>query len=280
MERREFLMGSVAAATAGAMFGQSRDTAKLSRIGVMSLCFESSILKDPTRPEDPKRTLDLMDFPDAMADRLGVHNVEIQHEHFFSTEPAYLQQFLGRVKKAKSRVSQINLEFGALNISAPNVIRRLEVIELTKRWIDHAVTLGCPRIMVNQGKLDPPVRAGAIEALKAMNAYAKTKKVFVSFEVRGQTWPDQLEIIKASGIHPHFDSAGYRGDEAARVKALRLMVSNSTGNLHVTTGTNIADTVKLAKELGYKGLYTIEGRGKGDPFDEVKGNIDVVLANM
>ena len=122
MKRREFLMSSAAAAAARGMWGQSPDAAKLSRIGVMSLCFESSILKDPAHPDDPKRTLDLMDFPDMMAERLGVHNVEIQHEHFFSTEPAYFQQFLGRVKKAKSRVSQINLEFGPLNVSAKDPV--------------------------------------------------------------------------------------------------------------------------------------------------------------
>jgi len=29
----------------------------------------------------------------------GVHVVEMQHEHFLSTEPAYFQEFLGRWRK-------------------------------------------------------------------------------------------------------------------------------------------------------------------------------------
>ena len=279
MKRREFLMASAAAVTARGMWGQSPDAAKLSRIGVMSLCF-SSIFKNPANPDDPKRTLDIMDFPDMLAERFRVHNMEMQHSHFFSTEPAYLQQFLGRVKKAKSRVSQINLEFGPLNVSATDPIRRLECIDLTKQWIDHAVTLGCPRVMVNQGTLEPAVRPTAIEALKTINAYAKTKKVFITFEVRGEIWEAQLDVIKASGILPHADSAGFRNDEAARVKALRLIYPNTDGNSHVTTGSNIADSVKIAKELGYKGLFTIEGRRRDDPYAEVQANIDVVLANM
>jgi sugar phosphate isomerase/epimerase len=151
---------------------------------------------------------------------------------------------------------------------------------LTKQWIDHAVTLGCPRVMVNQGTLEPAVRAAAIEALKTINAYAKTKKVFITFEVRGEIWEAQLDVIKASGILPHADSAGFRNDEAARVKALRLIYPNTDGNSHVTTGSNIADSVKIAKELGYKGLFTIEGRRRDDPYAEVQANIDVVLANM
>ena len=278
MRRREFLMSSAAGAAGGVMWGQAQDPAKLSRIGVMSLDFEN-ILKDPANPSDPKRTLDIMDYPDMLAQRFGVHNVEMQHEHFLSTEPAYIQQFLGRVKKAKSVVSQINLEFEALNVSATDPIRRLETIDLTKQWIDHAVTLGCPRVMVNQGTLEPAVRPAAIETLKTINAYAKTKKVFITFEVRGQNWEVELDVIKSSGILPHAD-CGWFPSEEARVKALRLIYPHTAGNSHVLTGSNIADSVKIAKELGYKGLFTIEGRHRGDPYEEVKADIDIVLANM
>ena len=62
---------------------------------------------------------------------------------------------------------------------------RLETIDLTKKWIDHAVMLGCPRVMVNQGTLAPEVRQAAIDTLKTINAYAKTKKVFITMENRG-----------------------------------------------------------------------------------------------
>jgi hypothetical protein len=280
MKRREFLVGSVAAAAAsGVMRGQSPNAAKLSRIGVMSLDFERTILKDPAHPDDPKRTLDIMDFPDVIAERFGVHNVEIQHEHFFSTEPAYFQQFLGRVKKAKSRVSQINVEFGPLNISTADPLLRLETIDLTKRWVDHAVTLGCPRIMVNHGTLAPPVRATAIEALRAINAYAKTKKVFITFEPPRAIWPAALDVIKAAGIWANPDCKEFQDDED-RAKGLRLMYLMTAGNSHLTTGASIALAVKIAKELGYKGLYTMESRGRGDPYAEVQTNIDIALANM
>jgi hypothetical protein len=279
MRRREFLMSSAAGAASGVMWGQGQDPAKLARIGVMSLDFEL-ILKDPANPDDPKRTLEIMDYPDMLAQRFGVHNVEMQHEHFLSTEPAYFQEFLGRVKKAKSVVSQINLEFESLDVSAPNLTRRLETIDLTKRWIDHAATLGCPRVMVNQGNLEPPgVRPAAIEALKTINAYAKTKKVFITFEVRGKIWETELDVIKAAGILPHADCGWYPSEEA-RAKALRLIYPNTAGNSHVLTGSNIADSVKIAKEVGYKGLFTIEGRHRGDPYAEVKSDIDIVLANM
>ena len=120
-----------------------------------------------------------------IAERYGVHHVEMQHSHFASTETAYLEEYRGRLKKAKSQMNQINVEFGPLNISSPDPVLRLETIDLTKKWIDHAVILGCPRVMVNQGTLAPEVRQSAIDTLKTINAYAKTKKVFVTMENRG-----------------------------------------------------------------------------------------------
>src|SRR5947209_16104100 len=82
-------------------------------------------------------------------------------------------------------MNQINLEFGPLNISSPDPVLRVETIDLTKRWVEIAVMLGCPRIMVNQGTLAPDVRQSAIDTLKTINAYGKAKKVFVTMENRG-----------------------------------------------------------------------------------------------
>ena len=49
-------------------------------------------------------------------------------------------------------MTQLVLELGELNISSPDPVLRLETVDLTKQWIDHAVTLGCPRVMVNQAR--------------------------------------------------------------------------------------------------------------------------------
>jgi sugar phosphate isomerase/epimerase len=271
-------MASAAVLAPSAMRGQGPDQAKLSRIGVMSLVF-NSVLKDPSTPDDPKRTLAIMDFPDMLAERYGIHVVEMQHEHFLSTEPAYFQEFLGRVKKAKSMLSQINLEFGPLNVSATNPVRLLETIDLTKRWIDHAATMGCPRVMVNQGTLDPAVRKSEIEALKTINAYAKTKKVAITIEPRRALWEAAFEVIQASGIKAHPD-CGMFPDDAARAKGLRLMYPMTAGNSHVYFGSNIADSVKIAKEVGYKGLYTMEGSRGEDPYARVQTMRDILLANI
>src|SRR5262245_43423627 len=98
MKRREFLLGAVAAAGfvrtrgwAQARDAAARDEAKLTRVAIMSLCF-NSILKNASQPTDPARTLDIMNIGEMLADRYGVHNVEMQHAHFPSTETAYLKE--------------------------------------------------------------------------------------------------------------------------------------------------------------------------------------------
>ena len=158
MRRREFLASAAAAMTAAGsptLWAQAQTPAKakqstLDRIAIMTLNFQR-ILKVPDVQDSPERTLDLFDIGEMIADKYGVHKVEFQHYHIASTEPSYLKELRSRLEKAKSRATQINLEFSGLNMSAPRLRDRLMAIDLTKAWVDHAVLMGAQRVMVNQG---------------------------------------------------------------------------------------------------------------------------------
>ena len=302
MRRREFLIGSAALAGMPAVWGQRPEPAKLDRIAIMSLCF-SSVLKSEAHPDDPKRTLELMDFPDMVAEHYGVHWVEMMHTHFPSTETEYLQEFRNRVAKAKSRINQIDLEFGPLNISTPDPVLRVETVDINKRWIDHAVTLGCPRVMVNQGTLAPEVRPHAIDTLKKINAYAKQKNVFVTMENRGYgatskgtlapmapgaptppSWDVVVEVIQAAGIHANPDVGNFP-DEETRAKALRIMYPLSSGSSHCHYNPERYDegkALQIAREVGYKGLFSIEAAANNgpDPYVAVQTILDELLKDI
>jgi hypothetical protein len=196
MKRREFLVGAAAGA-ASAVFarparaagvGQLKKQAALDRISIMSLNFQS-ILKVPDVPSTPERTLEFFDLATMVADTYGVHKIELQHYHIPSLETAYLREFRSRVEKAKSSVQQINLEFSDLNFSAPRLRDRLLAIDLTKMFVDHAVTLGAKRVMVNQGgPQGQPTHENkvyGIPTLKTMVDYGKSKGIIVSVETRG-----------------------------------------------------------------------------------------------
>jgi sugar phosphate isomerase/epimerase len=309
IKRREFLIGSAAAVGSPVLWGQAADQAKLARVGVMSYGF-NLIIKSDAHPDDPRRTLDILDFPEEMANRYGIHHVEIQHSHFRSTEPAYFEEFRNRLKKARSQMSQLVLEFGALNVSSADPVVRLETIELTKRWIDHAVSFGCPRVMVNQGTLAAEVRPTAIETLKTINAYAQTKKVWVTVEnrddapragggragavaaagtaniaappppARPHTWEVEAEVIKAAGVWANPDVSSFP-DNQAREAGLRTLYAMTAGSSHFKNMPDLFDSarvVQISKEVGYKGLYSIEAEPlSADPYPFVQTIVGVLL---
>jgi len=133
MKRREFLGAAAAltgAAAASRVLAQSANLASrakqstLDRIAIMTLNFQR-LLKLPDLPEEPERTLELFDVPEMIADKYGVHKIEFQHYHIPSTEPSYLKELRGQIERRKSRMTQINLEFGQLNMSAPELRNRL-----------------------------------------------------------------------------------------------------------------------------------------------------------
>ena len=314
MKRREFLMGAAAAAgLAGTRRGwaQVRDQAKLRRVAIMSLCF-NSILKNPTQPDNPARTLDIMDLGQMLADRYGVHNVEMQHAHFPSTEPAYLKDFRDRLAKINSQVTNINLEFGPQNISAADPALRQQALDRTREWIGYAVAVGCPRIMVNQGAPTQENKDAAIATLKAMGDYGKSKNIMVAMENRGgggarggtapagagaapaapaaspspAAWVLLVEIIKGSGTYANCDLGNFP-DQDTQHAGMRAMFPLTDGNCHVKLNParyDLPAALALTKELAYKGIYSIEAGGGGvagaDPYENVQRIYDVLLANI
>jgi hypothetical protein len=286
MRRREFLIASaIGASTAGKGWGQSPDRAKLDRIAIMTLCF-NRVLKSAAHPDDTARTLDILDAPQMIADRYGIHHVEVQHSHFPSTESSYLREFRARLAKANSQMNQICLEFGPLNISSPDPVLRVETIDLTKKWIDHAVELGCPRVMVNQGTLAPEVRQTAIATLKTIGDYGRSQNVAVTMENRGgsASWDVVVEVIKAAGIYANPDIGNFP-DENARAAGLRAMYPLSSGSSHCHYDPerySEANALKISKEVGYRGLYSIEvgGNSSPDPYTAVQTILDELLKDI
>jgi len=188
MRRRDFLVAAAGAGLASATKLRAQGS-KLDRIAIMSQNFDR-ILKTGAGPApDGARTLDFLDFPQAIADRFNVHRVELQHAHFVSTDAAYLKDLRDRLAKAKSQIVQISLEFQTSNVSAAGFSARAQAIDLAKQWIDHAESLGCPRVMVNQGSLAAEVRQSAIDALKILGEYGKAHKVTLTVSNRDDGVP-------------------------------------------------------------------------------------------
>jgi hypothetical protein len=313
MNRREFLIGTVATAAVlrtGRVRGQGADRAKLDRVAIMTYSFDR-IVKVAGRADDPARTLDFFDIPEMFADKYQVHNVEVQHNHFGSTEASFFKDFRARLAKAKSRVTNINLEFGNMSITAADPVMRAQAVDLTRQWIDHAIELGSPRVMVNQGSPTPENKQVAIETLKIMGDYGKSKKIMVSMEPRGgggggrntgaaaagQATPPPAppagpppppayllltEIIKGSATYANVDIGNF-GEQETQHAGMRAMFPFTVGNTHIKMNParyDLAAALALMRELKYTGLCSIEAGGQGDPYENVQRIYDALLANM
>lgn len=286
MQRRQFLITSAMTLGWAARpwtWRMQPAQLKTDRLAIMVYSFVR-VLKLPGRPSSPERTLEVFDVPEMFADRYKVHNVEMQHNYFESTEASFFKAFLARLAKTKSRVSNINLELGNMNIAAADPALRAQAVDLTKAWIDHAVLLGSPRVMINQGKLTQDNKAAAIEALTHMTAYGKTKKIMVGAEPRGDDFALLTEVIRAGGAYTNPDVGNFGGDQAHQHAGIRAMFPYTGGNCHMKMlnppAYDLAAAIALIKSLGYTGLYSIENEQQGDPYENVQKVYDLVLANI
>jgi sugar phosphate isomerase/epimerase len=332
MNRRDFMRGAAAIAPALAAFPQRAvaqgaqdlaapldkgapaavSAAKLARISIMTYNFTSR-LKLEGQAQNPNRILDLFDIPRMFADTYGVHNVELQHSHFASTETSYLKELRAHIEEVKSRMTQINVEFGPMTVSAIDPVQRYQAIDLTMRWVDHAVILNCPRVMINQGQLTPATKANATAALRLMSDYARTKGVKISVETRDvgpaggaggrgrgdnpgpavapapsmplsapggpPAWELVKEVVESSGTYSNVDIGNIRApDQDSLHMVIKALLPSNSGNMHMKLSPNwdLATAVRFTNnELGYKGLYSIE---VNPPL--IRGVYDTILANI
>lgn len=284
-------MGSIAAAATAAN-GMSQDIvvkSKLDRIGAMSGNFSDLLTQatDWSQPAPPGK-LDIMDFPAMLAERYGIHNVEVEDRHFLSLDPAYYEKFHARLQRAKSRMINIDLELdttgysGTISPCSPDPQIRAHAIELTKQWIDRAAMIECPSVMPNQGRTWGEDLTPIIDALKSLRDYGASKNVAIILEERGSVPIDTLvKVIRESGIHANPDMGNWK-DEASMERGLRLLYPFALTVSHVKWNPDrfsLATAVAISREMGFKGIYSLETGGP-EPYAMQQDLLDKLMAYL
>jgi len=194
------------------------------------------------------------------------------------------------VDKAKSKVVNLVLELdgpkttyrGNVSACSPDPQVRAKAIDLTKKWIDIAAMLGSPSVMINQGPGDLTANmATSVEALKTLAAYGKSKGVLIIMENRSRATPEQLvALMKASGTYANPDIGNF-SDEATRDRGLRLMypLARTVSHVKLDRRFDFASAIKISKEMGFKGWYSVECDGPG-PWAVIQKAIDALLENI
>ncbi len=320
MNRRDFLLGSAAAAAASALSrpagAQDAATdAKLDRISLLTNDFSDLLPEvwDRSKPVAPLE-LDMMDLPDQVADRLRLHHLEVCSFNLLSMEPSYIGEFKDRMQKANSKVADLIVELdppatkyrGYISVCSPDPAIRAHAIEETKKWIDIAAFLGSPSIMPDQGVSylpgAPPRRprppAGSETAgqrrrefqpapwtrenLQALTPCIEGLKAVVDY---GKT-KGVAVILEPRGepldelVYMLMGSGAHSNPQISTVEGLRLLYPLALTVQHVNLRSNLPVAIPLSKELGFEGLFSIETDGGPDSWTEIQNVINALLEYM
>lgn len=298
MNRREFLKDSARAVLATGVCNigmpqtaKPQDEQKRSRICVSTWSFHN--LFPQTRDEKASplhgKPLDVLDFPEMIADRYGVHNLEIVAPHFASTVPSYIRDFKSRLERAHSRLINIPVDIGELwdqpALSGTDQERE-RAISLYSPWIDIAHDLGAHSVRCDPGKVNPEDQSATIDSYKKLVSRGHSKNVRIIVENHGGVVSERPEmlvkILKAAGAGALPDFGNWPNEET-RERGLRLMFPLAITVCHAKLkqgGLDFARCMQISKESRFQGVYSIEAGGKGDPYEEVQQVVDRLLQSL
>jgi sugar phosphate isomerase/epimerase len=269
-----------------------------SRLAVASWPFRASIEAPNNRwarkPQEPG--MDLKDFAAMVAKRFNVRNVEPLSEHFRSTDTAYIQGFRQAVEKAGSRV--INIPIGGRDsYYDTDAARRKAAVDFGKKWVDIAVALNSPSIrthIAGARGVQPDV-ARAAESLTQVADYGAEKNVVINLENDDLRTEDAFFIAKVlekanhPWLHalPDFCNSMVTGNAEFNYSAMKALFKEAYNIAHMKDSevsddgrvytVDVGRTFRIAKDSGYRGYFSMEWEGKGDPYEGTERLIEESL---
>ena len=274
---------------------------KLNRIAVSTWSLHNYFAS--TRENEfklPGKMLDLLDVPQMIADKYKVHNIEICVPHFASSEATYLQELKKRLAGSHTRVVNMPVDIEEIwekgGLSDPDKNVRTAAVNASKKWIDVAATIGSAAVRCDPGKMDSKNLAPTIESYKALAEYGKSKGVHVIIENHGgvgSEHPEEL-VILFKGVGGDYigalpDFANFP-DETIREKGLGLLFHYARIVCHAKglefdakgneTKYNFPKCIEISRKAGFKGVYSIEFEGEGDPYQGIQKVLDELLRTL
>lgn len=274
------------------------DVRKLYHAGVSSNSFRNYF--PATRSKSfglPGPALALLDFPQMVADRYEIHNLEFIAAHFASTEPAYLGELRRQVARLRSHLINIQVDIPELNsgegLSDPNPAVRDAAVGAVRRWIDVAHRLGARSISASPGKTNPADLTPTVETYRRLVAYARPYGIRILIEnLQGVEPGETLTVIRGVGgteIGALPDFGGF-ANEAARMAGLRALFPRALTLCHAVGASfdavgnektfDFRGCVDISKQLRFRGIYSVDYRGTGDPYQGVQNVINELIRDL
>jgi sugar phosphate isomerase/epimerase len=270
------------------------------RLAVASWPFRAFIVSPTNYDRDPKKPgMDLKQFPAMVVEHFNLHLIEPLGDHFASTEPAYLSEFREAMAKAGSRAVDIPCG-GHHSFYHPDAAKRRQSVEDAKKWVDVAVAIGSPSIRTHvEGVhgVKPDVDRAA-ESLRQLADYGAEKNVIINLENDDLVSEDAFFIVQViekvdhPWLHalPDFCNSMMTGNADFNYRAVTSMFKHAYNIAHMKDEEgdgmgkwytiDVARTFAIAKDAGYRGYFSMEWEGNGEPYAGTQRLIDESLKNL
>jgi sugar phosphate isomerase/epimerase len=226
----------------------------------------------------PEKDMDILDFPEMVADRFHVHNVEVVSKHLLSTESSYFAEFRERLRRARARLINIPVDIAELwdqpSISSPEESVRAHALGLYMPWVEYAAELGSECIRCDPGILNPDDPSATIDSYKKLVARGRSRNIEIIVENHGKAsaYPHELvKILQASGAGALPDIGNFP-DNDTRVRGLKEMFPLAKNICHAKFEPEVFDfdqCIGIAKDAGFQGVYSIEADDVQKAIDEL-----------
>jgi sugar phosphate isomerase/epimerase len=254
-------------------------TAPRERIAVASYPFRKLF-----NPRSGTRRLE--DFPALVVSRFQVRGIEPLSSHFPSTDQNYLSTLRNALSKAGAHIVNIPVNPGG-SLYDPDEQKRVAAVNSAKHWIDVARFLGSPsiRVGIHGPAGQPPDAKRTLQNLKVIADWGRAKNVIVNLENDDPHSEDAfflLKLIADAGTPylralPDFCNSmlARHGDEAFNYEAVKAMFARAYNIAHAKDSERAGQTLyqvsmkrcfEIARAAGYRGYFSMEWEGAGEPF--------------
>jgi sugar phosphate isomerase/epimerase len=289
--RRHFLstsLGAIAGTSLHAIEPIKRSGKSRMQLGVAAYSFRDYFqwMRDKQqKPKGDRLQWSILDFIDWCGDN-HIPGAELT-SYFFP--PEVDEVFLLEVKRrAYLRGVQIVGTAIGNNFALPKGEQLNEQITYTKKWIDHAATMGAPHIRVFAGAKQESLSgeeafANCLEAYQVCLDYAAKKGVFLGLENHGGivALPDDLVKMVRAADSPwagiNFDSGNFHtADPYADLAKIAPYSINVQLKMEIkregakdAEPSDIKRVLQILRAANYQGWFTLEFESQEDPFIKV-----------
>lgn len=265
------------------------------RLSVSTYPFRK-VIKSAHRHETESKnaTLTLQEFAATIPSRFEVHGIEPWSPHFESTDPDYVRQLGAAFQQAGLRVVDIPVD-AEVHLCSASADERDRSLETWRKWVDAAVILGSPSVRVHlpaEGDQDC-----VVHALRSLVEYSAPKNIVVNIENDDPRSEEAFRVVQVIEqvnrpflrALPDFCNSRLTGDEAYNYRALTAMFAHAYNISHVKDEesdegkiyqVNVARIFEIAKKAGYRGYFSMEFEGRGDPYEGTKRLLEESLKQL